>query len=53
MTKKAKRKSIFVRKNWSNGERKKLSEFFPAKIFVCSERFLFSKIPEKIWRDKN
>ncbi len=24
-----------------------LSEFFPAKIFSCSERFPFSKIPEK------
>jgi hypothetical protein len=24
-----------------------LSEFFPAKTFSCSERFSFSKIPEK------
>ncbi len=30
-----------------------LSEFFPAKIFSCSERFPFSKIPEKILAGKN
>jgi hypothetical protein len=29
-----------------------LSDFFPAKIFSCSERFLFSKIPEKILAGK-
>jgi hypothetical protein len=29
-----------------------LSEFFPAKIFSCSERFPFSKIPEKILAGK-
>jgi hypothetical protein len=29
-----------------------LSEFFPAKIFFCSERFPFSKIPEKILAGK-
>ncbi len=29
-----------------------LSEFFPAKIFSCSERFPFSKIPEKILSGK-
>jgi hypothetical protein len=29
-----------------------LSEFFPTKIFSCSERFPFSKIPEKILAGK-
>jgi hypothetical protein len=29
-----------------------LSEFFPAKIFFCSERFPFSKVPEKILAGK-
>jgi hypothetical protein len=29
-----------------------LSEFFPAKIFFCLERFPFSKKPEKILAGK-